>query len=135
MSILASLGASLIIAASGASSFLANDVIRAGDVVSSGMIATEDGMAAPADHPVIGREVRRTVYAGQEVSMNNTQPARIISRNQVVTVKYIAGGLEITTSGRAMGEAAVNESVTVLNLKSKKMVTGTVQPEGWVLAQ
>ncbi len=135
MSILTSLGASLVLAAAGTTSFVANDVIRAGDVVMPSMIATEDGLAAPSDHPVIGREVRRTVYAGQQVSMNNTQPARLVTRNQVVTVKYIRGGLEITTSGRAMSEAAVNESVTVLNLSSRKMVNGTVQPEGWVLAQ
>ena len=110
-------------------------MIRAGEQVSPTNITTEAGEAAPADHPVIGREVRRTVYAGQTVSMDNTQPARLVSRNQLVTIKYIRGGLEITMTGRAMGEAAANQDVSVLNLQSRQMVRGVVQKDGWVLAQ
>lgn len=117
-----------------AQSVIANDVIRAGDVVTAGMVSTEEGSAA-FDSPVIGREVRRTIYAGQEVRIENTQAPRLVSRNQLVTIKYISGGLEITTTGRAMGEAALNESVSVLNLQSRKMVNGVVQKDGWVLAQ
>ena len=98
------------------------------------MVTTEAGDLT-YDSPVIGREVRRTVYAGQEVRLDNTQAPRLVSRNQLVTVKYISGGLEITTTGRAMGEAAANESVTVLNLESRKLVNGVVQQDGWVLAQ
>ena len=117
-----------------AQTIIANDVIRAGDVVTTGMVSTEEGSAA-FDSPVIGREVRRTIYAGQEVRFENTQAPRLVSRNQLVTIKYISGGLEITTTGRAMGEAALNESVSVLNLQSRKMVNGVVQKDGWVLAQ
>ncbi|WP_300394438.1 flagellar basal body P-ring formation chaperone FlgA [Henriciella sp.] len=135
MSTLVSLAAGLAVYLNGAASFVATDVIRAGDTVSLGNISTEEGNSAPADHPVIGREVRRTVYAGQEISMDNTQPARLVTRNQVVTIKYINGPLEITTTGRAMSEAAANEDVTVLNLQSRKMIHGIVQKDGWVLAQ
>lgn len=134
MTITASLLSGFVLALAGAQSVVATDVIRAGDVVLPEMVATEDG-AAVSDSPVIGREVRRTVYAGQEISMDNTQAPRLVTRNQLVTVKYIKGGLEITTTGRSMGEAAANEAVTVLNLNSRKMVNGTVQPDGWVLAQ
>jgi flagella basal body P-ring formation protein FlgA len=34
-----------------------------------------------------------------------------------------------------MGEGAQNDTVSVLNLQSRKMVNGIVQAEGWVLAQ
>ncbi|WP_084395905.1 flagellar basal body P-ring formation chaperone FlgA [Henriciella aquimarina] len=135
MAVLTALGASLAVYLSGSASFVATDVIRAGDRITSASISTEAGEAPPSDTPLIGREVRRTVYAGQEVSMQNTQPARVIERNQVVTLKYIRGGLEITTSGRAMAEAAVNETVAVMNLQSRQMVHGIVQKDGWVLAQ
>ncbi|WP_300380635.1 flagellar basal body P-ring formation chaperone FlgA [Henriciella sp.] len=135
MSALLSISASVAIMLNSAASFVATDVIRSGEKVMPTNISTEAGSAAPVDHPVIGREVRRTVYAGQEVSMGNTQPARLVKRNQVVTLKYIKGGLEITTTGRAMSEAAAQQEVTVLNLDSRKMVHGVVQKEGWVLAQ
>ena len=135
MSAFISLAASFAAILNTSASFVATDVIRAGEQVSPTNIATEAGEAAPADHPGIGREVRRTVYAGQEVSMDNTQPARLVSRNQLVTIKYIRGGLEITMTGRAMGEAAANQDVSVLNLQSRQMVHGVVQKDGWVLAQ
>ena len=98
-------------------------------------ISTEAGDAVSADNPVMGREVRRTVYVGQEITLDDTRPARLIRRNQVVTVKFVSGGLEITTTGRAMGEATENESISVLNLSSKKIVSGIVQEGGWVLVQ
>lgn len=134
MALLASLVSGAVVAMAGAQGVVATDVIRAGDIVLPEMVSNEDG-GSVADSPVIGREVRRTVYAGQEVRLDNTQAPRLVTRNQLVTVKYISGGLEITTTGRAMGEGAQNDTVSVLNLQSRKMVNGIVQAEGWVLAQ
>ena len=34
-----------------------------------------------------------------------------------------------------MGDAAANETVTVLNQESRQLVQGVVQESGWVLAQ
>lgn len=135
MSLVTSFCAGLAVWFTAGSSFVAVDVIRAGDRVTPSNITTEAGDTAPQDTPIIGREVRRTVYQGQEVSMDNTREPRLVKRNQLVTVKYIDGGLEITTTGRAMGEAARDEAVTVMNLQSRKMVNGIVQEDGWVLAQ
>ena len=109
-------------------------MIRSGNIVTPDMLTTEEGDPV-FDSPVIGREVRRTVYAGQEVSLSNTQAPRLVTRNQIVTVKYIRGGLEITTSARAMEEGGLDDLVTVLNLQSRKLVTGVIQQGGWVLAQ
>lgn len=131
--ILSSLFFSAVLAAPvGGGALVATEVIRAGDIVSTMNAATEDGAAIDPSDPVLGREVRRTVYVGQDLSMENTQPRRLVERNQIVTVKYVKGGLEITTSGRAMGEAAAHEAVTVLNLQSRQLVSGVVQEEGWV---
>lgn len=133
MSMLAAFGFSAFIALTGASSMVASEVIRAGDLVTP-VNASSDASDASEDG-IIGREAKRTIYAGQPITMDNTRPARLVERNQIVTVKYIQGGLEISTTGRAMGEAALNEPVTVLNLQSRQMVQGIVQESGWVLAQ
>jgi flagella basal body P-ring formation protein FlgA len=118
-----------------ASSLVAAEVIRAGDRISPANAVTDAGTAIDQDDPLIGREVRRTIYEGQPVTADNTRPAMLVKRNQIVSIKYIKGGLEITTTGRAMGEAGLNESVSVLNQQSRQMVQGIVQPDGWVLAQ
>ena len=53
----------------GASSLVAKEVIRAGDTVTAANISTEAGDMVDADNPLIGREVRRTVYVGQELTL------------------------------------------------------------------
>lgn len=133
MSVIA-LGFGMMSALAGSSSLVAAEVIRAGDSVTAYNSTTEDGGAATGD-PLLGREVLRTVYVGKPITYENTRAPVLVRRNQVVSVKYIRGGLEITASGRALGEAGVNEPVTVLNQQSKQMVQGIVQEEGWVLAQ
>jgi flagella basal body P-ring formation protein FlgA len=80
MALLASLVSGAVVAMAGAQGVVATDVIRAGDIVLPEMVSTEDG-GYVADSPVIGREVRRTVYAGQEVRLDNTQAPRLVTRN------------------------------------------------------
>lgn len=135
MSLLAALGLGAIAAISGGASLVAADVIRAGDSVTVANAELPEGEDPDVYGLFEGREVKRTVYAGQPITLENTRPARLVTRNQVVTLKYIDGPLEISTSGRAMGEASVNETVSVLNLQSRQMVQGVVQADGWVLAQ
>lgn len=132
---LAALGIGLIATVFDSSSLVAAEVIRAGDRVSQANVVTEEGDLAEGEDPLLGREVRRTVYVGQPVTANNTRAPMLVKRNQTVSVKYISGALEITTTGRAMGDAAENESVTVLNQESRQLVQGIVQENGWVLAQ
>ena len=132
---LVALGFGVIAAITDASSLVAAEVIRAGDRVSAANAVTDSGTAADADESLLGREVRRTIYAGQSITTDNTRPPMLVKRNQIVTLKYINGALEITTTGRALGEAGLSESVSVLNPDSRQLVQGIVQEGGWVLAQ
>ncbi len=135
MSVFTALSLGAIISLSGASSLVAADVIRAGDPVTVANAELPEGEDPSVYDLFAGREVKRTVYAGQAITLENTRPVRLVTRNQVVTIKYISGPLEISTTGRAMGEGAVNETVSVLNLQSRQLVQGIVQADGWVLAQ
>lgn len=135
MIILVALGFGAITAVTDVSSLVAAEVIRAGDRVSAANAVTDVGSAADADESLLGREVRRTIYAGQSITADNTRPPMLVKRNQVVTLKYINGALEITTTGRALGEAGLSETVSVLNPDSRQLVQGIVQEGGWVLAQ
>tara|TARA_R110002072_G_C7600424_1_gene503985 strand:- start:114 stop:521 length:408 start_codon:yes stop_codon:yes gene_type:complete len=132
---LVALGLGVIAAVTDASSLVAAEVIRAGDRISAANAVTDSGTAADADESLLGREVRRTIYAGQSITTDNTRAPMLVKRNQIVTLKYINGALEITTTGRALGEAGLSESVSVLNPDSRQLVQGVVQEGGWVLAQ
>lgn len=132
---LAALGLGAILAMTDSATLVAAEVIRAGDPVTVANAELGEGADPALYEALAGREVRRTVYAGQPITMENTRPMRLVTRNQVVTIKYINGPLEISTTGRAMGEASLNETVSVLNLQSRQLVQGVVQADGWVLAQ
>ncbi|MEO1554733.1 MAG: flagellar basal body P-ring formation chaperone FlgA [Pseudomonadota bacterium] len=113
-------------------SLTANDLLRTGDIITSENVSPEGDVWQDEHAALLGREVRRTVYAGQSIRPQDTQSPRLVKRNQIVTLKYIRGGLEISLSGRAMGEAGLDETVPVLNLQSRQIVEGTVQAGGWI---
>lgn len=117
-----------------ATTLVAADVIRAGDIVTTSNTDNDDSLSA-SDEMLLGREVRRTVYAGQPIKMANTRAPRLVTRNQIVTVKYMKGALEITVTGRAMGEGGEGQSVSVMNLQSRQLIQGTITKDGWILAQ
>jgi flagella basal body P-ring formation protein FlgA len=129
------LGLGSVAALADTSSLVAAEVIRAGDRVTVANAELREGDGPEVYERYAGREVRRTVYAGQPITFENTRSARLVTRNQVVTIKFISGPLEISTSGRALGDAALNETVSVLNLQSRQMVQGVVKADGWILVQ
>lgn len=114
------------------SSLTANNVLRSGEVITPANVSPPGDIWDDEHAALLGREVRRTVYAGQPVNEQNTRAARLVKRNQLVTLKYVRGSLEITLNGRALGEAAEGETVSVMNLESRQVVEGTVQAGGWI---
>ena len=129
--ILISLGLSL----SSQASLTANDVMRSGEIITQFNTSPPDDVWQQEHTDLLGREVRKTIYAGQPIREQDTRAARLVKRNQLVTLKYMKGPLEISLNGRALGEAAENESVTVLNLESRQIVEGIVQSGGWIWVQ
>ena len=113
-------------------SLTANEVLRAGSVITQENASPADDVWQDQHAELLGREVSRTIYAGQPIAAKDTRAPRLVKRNQLVTLKYIKGPLEITLTGRALGEAGVNESVPVLNLESRQTVEGIVQAGGWI---
>lgn len=116
-------------------SLTANDVMRSGEIITVDNTSPPDDVWQQEHANLLGREVRRTVYAGQTIQAKDTRAPRLVKRNQLVTLKYMKGPLEITLTGRALGEGAENESVTVLNLQSRQVVEGTIQAGGWIWVQ
>lgn len=135
MSVLSTLSLGALCLQLGMTTLVATDVIRAGDRISSANSEAEGGIVSDRDETMLGREVRRTVYAGQPIEESNTRAPRLVVRNQAVTVRYVAGSLEITMMGRAMADGSVGDVVSVMNPQSRELVHGTVTEQGWILAQ
>jgi len=59
---------------------------------------------------------------------------RIISRNDMVEVAYEAGGVRLTISGRAEGNAAVGQRLAVRNLQSGRTIDAVATGPGLAVA-
>lgn len=81
---------------------------------------------------VLGQETKVTIYAGRPLSLGDIGPPALVERNQIVTLIYANAVLHIETEARALGRAAVGETIRVLNLSSRTSVTGQVQADGSV---
>ena len=118
-----------------ADAFVANKVIRAGDV-----IRAEDLSSVDADIPgalatldlIAGQEARVTLYPGRPIRADQLGAPAVIDRNQIVPLAYLVGNLAITTEGRAMTRGSVGDVIRVLNISSRATVQGQIMPDGSV---
>ncbi len=106
-------------------------IIRAEDVM-----VTDDRVpgALGSVEAVLGKEARVILYAGRPIRHGDVGPPALIERNQIVTLRYVTGGLRITAEARALDRAGAGDSLRVMNLSSRSTVTGHVLPSGEVIA-
>ncbi len=88
-------------------------------------------LSRPED--IEGLEARVVLYEGRAISVSDVGPPAIIDRNQIVTLVFSKGSLSIATEARALGRGGVGDAIRVMNLASKKSVTGIVGLDGSVL--
>ncbi len=118
----------------------AETVIAARTIPSHAVIGPADLSLHPGRVPgalddpaeAIGREARVILYAGRPIRPGDIGPPALIERNQLVTIVYRRGDLEILAEGRALGRAAEGERLQVMNLASRATVTGKVTGTGAV---
>jgi flagella basal body P-ring formation protein FlgA len=119
-----------------AESLVATRTLRANMLIGPGDVAPIDRPAPPgaAIHPdeVVGLEARVTLYAGRPIPLSALGPPALVERNQIVTLVFQRGGLEIRTDGRALGRGGEGDTIRIMNLASRNTVTGWVTGAGEV---
>jgi flagella basal body P-ring formation protein FlgA len=90
--------------------------------------------ATPLDAPAlaIGRVARRALPAGAVLTAADVGLAAVIRRGQAVTLVARIGNLEVRASGRALGDGAPGDLLSVENPSSRRIVQGVVQADGEV---
>lgn len=125
----------LLPAPSWADALVATRLIRATEVVREADVAVQRRhIPGAASDPVqvVGLEARVAIYPGRPVRLADLGPAAVVERNETVTMVYRTGGLTILSEGRALGRAALGDTVTVMNLASRQSVQGHVTSYGQV---
>lgn len=109
----------------------AGDVVQPEDVVWSTVQAHLAQGGSPSDaEQVIGLSARRALRAGSVVGTRDLASPRVIARNDMVEVAYVAGGVTLTVTGRATRDAAVGEPVPILNTTSGRTIDAVAAGPG-----
>ena len=119
---------------------LTRDIDRA-DLLKSSDISLERRPKAevtgePASRErTIGMQLRRPMRAGTPIRIADIVKPDFVQRDQSVTVIYQVPGIYLTTRGKAIESGAEGDTVSVLNLQTKRTLTGVVTGRGQVTVQ
>jgi flagellar basal body P-ring formation protein FlgA len=99
------------------------DAIQPDDLTYAKIPAFSAPNDAPSDaNQIIGKVARRPLRAGAAAARHDVSTPQVIKANDTVNVIYRNDGVNLTLQGKALGAAAVGESVEVMNTASKKVV-------------
>jgi flagellar basal body P-ring formation protein FlgA len=108
------------------------EVLKASDVVTERRPKSEVGADAASRHFAVGMQMRRQLHAGQPLRVADLGKPDLVQRDDNVTLIYESPGLYLTVRGKAMGSGTEGDVVDVLNLQSKRTVSGVVIGRGQV---
>ena len=92
------------------------------------------GEAATRDRAV-GMQLRRPMRAGTPIRVADIAKPEFVQRDQNVTIIYQVPGLYLTTRGKAIESGAEGDTVNVLNVQTKRTLTGVVTARGQITVQ
>lgn len=82
--------------------------------------------------PLIGQILRRPLNMGQVVTLADVSAPTRVRRGETVTLVARSGAVEARSQGKALSDAAVDASIRVENLLSRRVMAGRVRADGAV---
>jgi flagellar basal body P-ring formation protein FlgA len=109
-----------------------NEVLKSSDVVVERRAKAEVGNDATSRDRAIGMQSRRQIRAGQGLRAVDLAKPDLVQRDQNVTLIFETAGIYLTIRGKALDGGAEGDVVNVLNLQSKRTISGVVIGRGQV---
>ncbi len=109
--------------------------VNAGDLLAASDFVWSDEAVAPGDAPtdaeaVIGKAARRPLRAGAAVGLHDLASARVIKRDDLVSVAFEDGGISLVLQAKALADAGVGDTLQLVNIQSKKTLEAVVTGAG-----
>jgi flagella basal body P-ring formation protein FlgA len=109
-----------------------NEVIKSSDVVIERRPKAEVGGDLAGRDRAVGMQARKQLRVGQALKTADLAKPDLVQRDQNVTLIYESVGLYLTIRGKALEGGTEGDVVNVLNLQSKRTVSGVVVGRGQV---
>lgn len=82
---------------------------------------------------LVGMTTKRPLRTGQMLRGSDLVMTPAIRKNTLVTLALQSGQMNLTVTGRALEDAAVGQPIRVVNVNSKKELTGIVQDSSTIV--
>ena len=109
-----------------------SDVLKSSDVVTERRPKAEVGGDAAPRSRAVGMQMRRQLRAGQAIKVADLAKPDLVQRDDNVTLIFESTGLYLTVRGKALDSGTEGDVVNVLNLQSKRTVSGVIVGRGQV---
>jgi flagellar basal body P-ring formation protein FlgA len=106
-------------------------VLKASDLIVQRRPKSE-GSAISNIHAAAGLAARHELRPGQTLRDADLMKPAVIQRNDTVTIVYEALGFKLTLRGQAQDAGPLGDTISVLNVESKRVVQGVVSGPGRV---
>jgi flagella basal body P-ring formation protein FlgA len=103
-----------------------NELLKSSDIVTERRPKAEVGADVAVRDRALGMQMRKQVRSGQALKLADLAKPDLVQRDQNVTLIYETAGLYLTVGGKAMENGTQGDVVNVLNLQSKRTVSGVV---------
>jgi len=111
-----------------------NRRIRRGEVIASGDVIWKNIRKANVGRNVvrerkgaIGQAARRYLAAGTQIMIDDLEAPKIVRKGSLVTIYLETANLRLTAKARASEDGAMNDTIRVVNVRSKKTVEAVVR--------
>ncbi len=81
---------------------------------------------------LVGQQAVRPLEAGKAINNLHVRIAPLVSRNQMVTLVYRKGGIELSGTAQALEDGQQGQAIRIVNPATRSTLTGTVQTDGVV---
>ena len=108
------------------------DILKSSDVLVERRPKAELGPDIASRDHAVGMQARRQLRAGQALKAADLARPDLVQRDQPVTLIYETTGLYLTVRGKALDGGTEGDVVNVMNLQSKRTVSGVVSGRGQV---
>lgn len=111
-----------------------NRRIRRGELISSGDVIWKSIRKDDVGRNVvrerksaIGQAARRYLAAGAQILIDDLEAPKIVRKGSLVTIHLETPNLRLTAKARASEDGAMNDTIRVVNVRSKKTVEAVVR--------
>lgn len=102
------------------------ELIQASDLTIIRRPRMDGGSGLTDANTVIGLAARHSLRPGQALAAGDLMKPEIVGRNDTVTIVYQVPGVTLTLRGQAKDPGALGDTISVVNVESKRVVQAVV---------